>query len=190
MTCSSTYPCPLCLARKGLLGQTGDARTWEEVITLCEQWRLETGEDPDERKNYGCCHNVPLLGPTSNTRIIEKVVPPPLHITLGLNNPLRILAEKWGGLGDWLKSIHVDYIAYHGGKDLGNIEFFFNIMQCFSFFGLHPSTKIAIPPLLVDQIEKFQGLELSTAPKLSTGIFRCHVARVTCPQTWLKVSEL
>ena len=62
MTCSSTYPCPLCLAKKGLLNQTGVARTWEEIITLSERWRLETGEDPAERKNYGCCHNVPLLG--------------------------------------------------------------------------------------------------------------------------------
>ena len=47
----------------------------------------------------------------------------------------------------------------------------------------YTSTKMAITPLLVDQIEKFQSLELPTAPKLSPGIFRCHVARVTCPQT-------
>ena len=113
MNCSSTYPCPLCLARKGLLGQTGDERTWEEVITMCERWRLETGEDPAERKNYGCCHNVPLLGPTTNTSIIEKVVPPPLHITIGLNNPLKILSMKWDGLSDCFKSIHIDYCAYH-----------------------------------------------------------------------------
>ena len=64
------------------------------------------------------------------------------------------------------------------------------IMQFIDFLGIYPSTKMAITPLLVDQIEKFQCLELSTAPKLSPGIFRCHVARVTCPQTWLKVSEL
>ena len=48
---------------------------------------------------------------------------------------------------------------------------------------------MAITPLLVEQIEKFQCIESSTAPKLSVGIFRCHVARVTCPQTWLKVSD-
>ena len=64
------------------------------------------------------------------------------------------------------------------------------IMQFIDFLGIYPSTKMAITPLLVDQIEKFQCLELSTAPKLSPGIFRCHMACVTCPQMWLKVSEL
>ena len=64
------------------------------------------------------------------------------------------------------------------------------IIQFIDFLGIYPSTKMAITPLLVDQIEKFQCLELSTAPKLSHGIFICHVARVTYPQTWLKVSEL
>ena len=59
-----------------------------------------------------------------------------------------------------------------------------------AFFALYPSTKMAITPLLVDQIEKFQCLELSTAPKLSPGTLRSHVARVTCPETWLEVSEL
>ena len=59
-----------------------------------------------------------------------------------------------------------------------------------AFFALYPSTKMAITPLLVYQIEKFQCLELSTAPKLSPGIFRCHMACVTCPQMWLIVSEL
>ena len=43
--------------------------------------------------------------------------------------------------------------------------------------------KMAITPLLIDQIEKFQCLELSTAPKLSPGTLRSHVARVTCPET-------
>ena len=52
-----------------------------------------------------------------------------------------------------------------------------------AFFKLYPSTKMAITPLLVDQIEKFQCLELSTAPKLSPGTLRSHVARVTCPET-------
>ena len=61
------------------------------------------------------------------------------------------------------------------------------IMQFIDFLGIYPSTKMAITPLLVDQIEKFQCLELSTAPKLSPGTLRSHVARVTCPETCLKV---
>ena len=63
-------------------------------------------------------------------------------------------------------------------------------MQFFSFFGLHPSTKMAITPLSVDQIEKFQCLELSTAQGLLPGVLRFHVAHVTCPQTCLEVSQL
>ena len=65
-----------------------------------------------------------------------------------------------------------------------------NYYDIFGFFWLYPSTKMAITPLLVDQIEKFQCLELSTAPKLSSGNFRSHVACVTCPEMWLEVSEL
>ena len=63
-------------------------------------------------------------------------------------------------------------------------------MQLFSFLGLHPYTKMAITPLLIDQIEKFQCLELSTAQGLSPGVLRSHVAHVTCPQTCLEVSQL
>ena len=58
-----------------------------------------------------------------------------------------------------------------------------NYYATFGFFLLYPPTKMVITPLLVDQIEKFQCLELSIAPKLSPGIFRSHVARVTCPET-------
>ena len=54
-----------------------------------------------------------------------------------------------------------------------------NYYAIFLFFWLYPSTKIAITPLLVDQIEKFQCLELSTAPKLSPGI-RSHVMGPEC----------
>ena len=64
------------------------------------------------------------------------------------------------------------------------------IMQFIDFLGIYPSTKMAITPLLVDQIEKFQCLELSTAQGLSTGVLRSHVAHVTCPQTCLEVSQL
>ena len=63
-------------------------------------------------------------------------------------------------------------------------------MQLSSFLGLHPCTKMAITPLLIDQIEKFQCLELSTAQGLSHGVLRSHVAHVTCPQTCLEVSQL
>ena len=63
-------------------------------------------------------------------------------------------------------------------------------MQLFSFLGLHPSTNMAITPLLIYQIEKFQCLELSTAQGLSHGVLRSHVAHVTCPQTCLEVSQL
>ena len=60
----------------------------------------------------------------------------------------------------------------------------------FQFFKLYPSIKMAITPLIVDQIEKFQCLELSTTQGLSTGVLRSHVAHVTCPQTCLEVSQL
>ena len=41
-----------------------------------------------------------------------------------------------------------------------------------------------------EQIEKFLCLKPSTTQGLSRGIFRTHVARVTCPETCLKVCQL
>ena len=41
-----------------------------------------------------------------------------------------------------------------------------------------------------EQIEKFQCLKSSTTQGLSHGTFRTHVARVTCPETCLKVCQL
>ena len=48
---------------------------------------------------------------------------------------------------------------------------------------------MAINPMLVDQIEKFQCLEFSTAKDLSLGTLRFHVAHVTYPQMWLEVNK-
>ena len=58
------------------------------------------------------------------------------------------------------------------------------------FLKLYPSMKMAITLLIVDQIEKFQCLELSTAQGPSPGVLRFHVAHVTCPQTCFEVSQL
>ena len=58
------------------------------------------------------------------------------------------------------------------------------------FYQLYPSTKRAITPMFFEQIEKFQCLESSTTQGLSHGIFRTNVARVTCPETCLKVCQL
>ena len=53
-----------------------------------------------------------------------------------------------------------------------------------------PLTKMTITPLFFEQIEKFQCLKVSTTQGLSTGTLSLHVARVTCPETCPKVSEL
>ena len=50
--------------------------------------------------------------------------------------------------------------------------------QNFKKIYLHPSTKMAITPVLFEQIEKFHCLKLSTTQGLPTGILRLQV--VTC----------
>ena len=49
---------------------------------------------------------------------------------------------------------------------------------------------MAITHLFFEQIEKFQCLSLSTPQGLSPGIFRAHVACVTCPEMCLEVCLL
>ena len=58
------------------------------------------------------------------------------------------------------------------------------------FYWLYPSTKTAITPMSFEQIEKFQCLKSSTTQGLSHDNIRTHVARVTCPETCLKVCQL
>ena len=56
---------------------------------------------------------------------------------------------------------------------------------------LYPSTKMAITPVLFEQIEKFQCLKVSTTQGLSAGTLRLHTwPHVTCLKTCLKVSQL
>ena len=47
-----------------------------------------------------------------------------------------------------------------------------------------------LTPMFFEQIEKFQCLKSSTAQGLERGTLRRHVARVTCPETCLEVSQL
>ena len=49
-------------------------------------------------------------------------------------------------------------------------------------FGLLPSFEMAITPTLIEQIEKFQCLKLSTAQGPAHGTLRRHVARVHVPK--------
>ena len=58
------------------------------------------------------------------------------------------------------------------------------------FYWKYPSIKTAITPMSFEQIEKFQCLKSSTTQGLSHGIFRTHMAQVTCPETCLKVCQL
>ena len=119
MACGSTYPCPLCVARKGLLDKVGDPRLWSEIIQYCERWLTEGGEEEDTRKDYFCCHHQPAIGPTTATPVSRMVVPPPLHMELLLNVQLKNLYLRWQGMGQWMKSIRVNHVAYHGGNELG-----------------------------------------------------------------------
>lgn len=122
MTCSSTYPCPLCLARAGLLEQTGDPRTWAQIIAFCTGWLTQGNEHPDTRRNYGCCHHMPIIGPANNSLVSDMIVPPSLHLELSMNKPLKNLADRWTDLNLWFKSINVEQFPYNGGNELGETQ--------------------------------------------------------------------
>ena len=68
--------------------------------------------------------------------------------------------------------------------------FLLNLEKCqkmllhknFQIFYLHPSTKMAKTPVLVEQIEKFHCLNLSTTQGLSADTLRLHVATCHVPE--------
>ena len=55
-----------------------------------------------------------------------------------------------------------------------------NIFQ--HFLRLYPFTKVAVTPVLLEQIEKFQCLKVSTPQGLSAGTLRLHVATCHVPE--------
>ena len=171
MTCSSTYPCPLCRARKGILDQVGDPRTWAEIISFCEAWLNEGGEDPDRRKEYGCCHNMPIIGPTTPTPVSSKVVPPPLHIELSMNRPLKKLSEMWEELHLWLKSINVEEFPYHGGGELGKTP---NIINFYLFLAPKGSQGVTMSMCLSLSVQSsiFQAISHQSVSSHSSVICR------------------
>ena len=48
----STYQCPLCYAKQGFLDKVGDKRLRLEIITLCERWLTEGGNEENKKISF------------------------------------------------------------------------------------------------------------------------------------------
>ena len=89
---SSKFPCPYghCFKNKKGLWVKGIARTLQNILENCQKWR-ESGAVNDRRKEFYSCEEEPLINPTSgetNTEVLKKFPPPPLHLLLGCANHL------------------------------------------------------------------------------------------------------
>ena len=75
-----------------------------------------------EAKDYGNVIHLPIIDIKNENRpVIHKVRRPELHLLLGQTNQLYDELNKvWSGSEEWLQSINVKKVDYHGGCFEGN----------------------------------------------------------------------
>lgn len=121
MSHSSTFPCRYCEAQSGQLEAFGKTRTIGSISDLAKKWQQE-GATKKDAKFYKNCINLPLPKGTANTKIVDVVTPPELHLLLGTVNTI------WKSLygcapvtaSSWATKCSVVREGLHGGEFKGN----------------------------------------------------------------------
>ena len=118
----SSFPCPWCLAHKSELGEEAkSARTFGHIKRTNQDW-IANGGKHIELKNFFNCVHEPLLHEDDDTKVIEAVPLPQLHLLLGVVNMLyKKLSSVWeNGADKWTTELNVTQNAMHGGEFNGN----------------------------------------------------------------------
>ena len=111
---SSKHPCSYCDIDSDNLISCGKDRTFGSIRSNTQQFRLSKSKSAKEFLN---CTNEPLLPESDNTKVIEAIAPPELHLLLGIVNHLfSSLAKVWPLVQEWPKRLHIKPAAYHGGE--------------------------------------------------------------------------
>ena len=118
---SSTFPCAFCIWPIGENEELGPwlLRTFESIQKNSLRWKSETNSDPRELKNYFNCRHDPLILGTEN--IIDRVVPSPLHLLLGITQKIvHSIEGVYPRTTEWLNEINVSKQPQRGGQFTGN----------------------------------------------------------------------
>ena len=115
MSNASCYPCPFCLGFRLTYEGEDTLRTFWHIVHYGDQWTALAEGDRNEGKHYYCCVGRPLIGDGEDIPVLYVVVPPALHLKLGLNTVLKNLRLLWDDMEQWMRSnLQLDFKPYHG----------------------------------------------------------------------------
>ena len=126
-TCTSTFPCYACEAKRDPKtgkweGVPAQLRTYARNEANYNEWLVGGGGVMGGvgglklLKNHKNVSALPLLGKCEPEKpLLQILVPPALHITLGVvNDALEQLDKRWEGLERWLGGRGISNVPYHG----------------------------------------------------------------------------
>ncbi|CAH1113805.1 unnamed protein product [Psylliodes chrysocephalus] len=113
---SSSYPCTWCFSENNNLENVGLRRTIGNCTNYFEAWR-NAGSIMKNSKNYKNCVNLSVFTGDKNTRVLEIIPPPELHLILGAVNKIvnHMQGEFQQETHEWTKLCNVQREITHGG---------------------------------------------------------------------------
>lgn len=106
---SSFFPCTFCEASKNSLSEPGKLRTFGSIRKHNTNWK-ETGANQKQLKNFFSCAYLPILKEPDDELVINIIVPPELHLMLGVVNKLyELLLQVFPEAAiEWAKQCSVE----------------------------------------------------------------------------------
>jgi hypothetical protein len=123
MAHGSAHPCTWCDAAKHELWSKGQLRTLGNIREKFMAW-TRSGKGLNHAKHYGNCVHEPIFRGESETKVINIIPPPELHLMLGpVNTMFNALMKKWPEAMQWADICNVSREAIHGGSFTGRNPF-------------------------------------------------------------------
>jgi len=111
---SSMHPCCFCDVSKDNLVHCGKPRTFGSLKQFSQKYQASSSKSA---KDFYNCVNEPLLLHKDDTRVIDIIPPPELHLLLGVVNHLYSgLKAIWPMVEEWPKMLYIKTVSYHGGN--------------------------------------------------------------------------
>ena len=115
MSHSSLHPCCWCYANKNNLQQVDEYRTIGNGLKNCKEWHDASG-DKNKAKSYKNCIYPPIVQTSEDTLIMDIILPPELHLLLGIVNTLfsHMMKVFEKVANEWEERCYVEREMTHG----------------------------------------------------------------------------
>lgn len=189
MAHSSCFPCCYCDSNKKDLQRCGNLRTIGNCKTNYNAWAVKKSKTL--ARNFKCCIHPPILSGHDNTKILDILPPPELHLLLGVVNTTvhHMQKEFESDTLKWIKLCNVEREVTRGGTGfkgnsckilLKKVDLLQSICElgCLKYVEVlrnfnkvvDDCFKVKLNPAFLDSIEKFKisylNLNISVTPKI------------------------